>query len=140
MKQLILTLLLAVLAGGVVAQSEHPETVRLHLLHRSNVCSFQLKTHLNPDKPVKLAPQSYTMLEFDETQLGIIQDINFAEQMVFFDFEKGKDYYFRISRNEDQAPVVQEMSANAFKLELLLGGIDIYPVKYRLATEVPLTN
>ncbi|HMO40646.1 MAG TPA: hypothetical protein PKC76_15975 [Saprospiraceae bacterium] len=141
MKKIIFALLLTTLAGASFAQSEHPETVRLHLLCQGDPLSFlnfRLKTHLNPDKPIKLEPQTYVMLEFNDAQLGIIQDINYAEQMMYLNFERGQDYYFQL--NPNQKPIVSELNENTFKLELLLGKVDFYPLAYKLLAEPALNN
>ncbi|MDX1941521.1 MAG: hypothetical protein SFU99_13265 [Saprospiraceae bacterium] len=140
MQKIIFTLFLTILVVSISAQSEHPETVRLHLLHQGRMNGFCLKTHLNYDKPVRLAPQSYTVLEFNDAQLGIIQELNFSEQMIYLNFEKGKDYYFRISQTTNAYPTIDEMSANAFKMELLLNDIDFHPNTYTFKTNVKLNN
>ncbi|MBK7871868.1 MAG: hypothetical protein IPJ74_14895 [Saprospiraceae bacterium] len=140
MQKIIFTLLLIVSAMSISAQSEHPETVRLHLLHQGRMTGFCLKTHLNYDRPVRLAPQSYTVLEFNDAQLGIIQELNFSEQMIYLNFEKGKDYYFRISQAENAYPAIDEMSENAFKMELLLSDIDFHPTTHKFKTNTVLNN
>ncbi len=132
MKALLMSLLLT--AGTFVAftQIEHPETVRLHLLHQSDQC-FSLKTHLNAQQPIRIAPHSYIVLEFAETHLGIIQDINFADQMTSLEFEKGKDYYFRISAADGESAQIDELPANTFKMALLFNRMDFYPPVHRLS-------
>lgn len=140
MKKLTFSLLLMALAFGLSAQTDHPETVRLHLIHKGEQCGFRLKTTLNHTSPVKLASKSYNLLEFKEKQLGIIQEINFAEQMIYLNFEKGKDYYFRILQMPGQLPMIDELTENAFKMELLMSDIDFYPIEHKLFGDTALNN
>lgn len=116
MKKYLYSLLLLAASGSAFAQT-NTDAVKIHILYKGNF-DYNLKTTLNADQPIALAGWTYTLLETNAEELTLLRG---KEQTATLAFEKGKDYYFRISYPEPssfQGANVDELSANAFKLEL----------------------
>ncbi len=136
MKKIIFTLLLSLTISWSVAQSYSTETARIHLMYKGGDLPFKLKTTMNPQCPFKIKPQSYTIIETSLEEIGLIQELDFAEQAVSLHLKKGSDYYFRLAYAPGAGTWnIDEMSANAFKLELLANRINFDPKVYRLPME-----
>jgi|GEM_PF-1856199 hypothetical protein len=157
MKKYLFSILLLATFGSLFAQSApkatpaafdpkapftNTETVRIHLIFRSvNAFNYRLHTTLNRTKPIGLNPDSYTVLETEATAIGFFKNEQLDNQPLLLNFEKGKDYFFRITRN---APLtflgitVDELTETAFKMELFANDIatkpTIVPLDDKMAT------
>lgn len=136
MKKIIFTFVLAVVASWGMAQSYSTETARIHLMYKGGDLPFKLKTTMNPQCPFKIKPQSYAVIETSLEEIGLIQELDYAEQAVSLHLKKGTDYYFRLAYiSGSNTWNIDEISANAFKLELLANRINFDPKVYRLPME-----
>lgn len=117
MKNYLFLLLLIAFYSRAFAQISTDEPVRIHVLYKGTI-DYNLKTTLNANNPIELLAFSYTLIETNTPELTLLRG---KDQITTLSFEKGKDYYFRISPVEPlsfRGIDVDEITPNAFKLEL----------------------
>lgn len=149
MKKYLFSIALLLCPGIVLAQSvsnemafkfdptsstTDAEKVRIHILFHCSIFNYRMHTTLSPDKPVILSPGSYTILETDATEFGFFRNNQANNLPVLMNFEKNKDYFFRISRMESVVSGIQidELTENAFKMQMFANDVNPKPTVIRI--------
>jgi hypothetical protein len=110
------------------------ETAYIHILYRpegGGIVGYRLRTTFAPDDPVRLFPNSYTLLEVSEDYLGFFANSSERIRPLVLDLERGKHYFYRFTRIEQVGlgfgVKIDEMAEQEFKMELFFNNIDPEP-------------
>ncbi|MEQ8706853.1 MAG: hypothetical protein RIC19_23170 [Phaeodactylibacter sp.] len=102
------------------------EVASIHILYRiptGAVAGYRLWTTFAPDDPVKLTPNSYTLLEVSEDYLGFFANGGEPEKPLIINIERGKHYFYRFTRFGLDELLIDELTEQEFKMELFFNGI-----------------
>lgn len=105
------------------------DKVRIHILHKSvGLFGYRLHTTLQ-DEPIKLSPNSYTMLETSAEEIGFFRNASANNLPVRLRFEHGRNYFLRITRWDGFAWQfdIDELTEREFAMELFANNVDPKP-------------
>ena len=105
------------------------DRVRIHILHKSiSLFNYRLHTTLQ-DEPIRLSPNSYTMLETSAEEIGFFRNANVNNLPVRLRFERGKNYFLRITRWDGFLWQfdIDELTEREFAMELFANNVDPKP-------------
>jgi len=119
--------------------TDNADNVRLHIFYSSLFSNYQFFTSLQED-PIKLKPRSYVLLESEEEIIDFFRNTAVNDMPVRLKFERGKDYYFRISRSVDDAwdINIDEMTERAFQMEIFISNASPKPEVYSFPAKTNL--
>lgn len=105
------------------------EVAYLHILYigQTSWAGYRLRTTLAPNDPVKLSPNSYTLLKISEDYVGFFADPGESTKPLVLDLERGKHYFYRFSsvpHGLEFGTTIDELTEKEFKMELFFNGID----------------
>jgi len=106
------------------------EVAYLHILYigqRALGAGYRLRTTLAPNDPLKLSPNSYTLLKISEDYVGFFADLGESTKPLVLDLERGKHYFYRFTSVFDGlefGTTIDELTEKEFKMELFFNGID----------------
>lgn len=101
------------------SQAKNDNLVRLHF---TSLVRYNLRTTILPETSLKLG-MGYTLIETDVEEIGFFFNYEPDSEPTKIKFEKGKDYYFRIS-NESQTLLlmIDELTERAFQMQANING------------------
>jgi hypothetical protein len=105
------------------------DEVHIHILHKTvSIFNYRLHTTLQDD-PIKLAPNSYTLLETDATEIGFFRNTRVNNLPIKLRFEPGKNYFLRITRWDGFLWQfdIDELSEREFSMELFANNVEPKP-------------
>ena len=106
------------------------EVASIHILYRTEAApgaAYRLRTTFAPNDPVKLAPNSYTLLEISEDYLGFFANSMEPGAPLVMNLERGKHYFYRFTRFGLDELLIDELSEQEVKMELFFNGIKPEP-------------
>lgn len=101
----------------------------VHLLHKVEtgaIAGYRLRTTFAPDEPLRLAPNSYTLLKVSEDYVGFFANNPEQTKPLIIDLERGKHYFFRFTRLGFEFNI-DELTQREFEMELFFNNIDVEP-------------
>ena len=99
----------------------------IHILYRVDAgFGFRLRTTFDPDNPVKLTPNSYTLLKVAENYIGFFSNAAAQTKPLVLDLERGKHYFYRFTRFDFELNV-DEMTEQEFRMELFFNHTEPTP-------------
>jgi len=107
------------------------DQVHIHILHKTvSVFNYRLHTTLQ-DEPLKLSPNSYTLLQTNATEIGFFRNTKVNNLPIKLRFEPGKSYFLRITRWDgfQWQFDIDELTEREFKMEFFANSIDPRPNK-----------
>ncbi|MEL6718308.1 MAG: hypothetical protein AAFP82_06305, partial [Bacteroidota bacterium] len=82
-------------------EKDYQDQVRIHLFYNPDaLIAYRLPTSLT-EEGVKLKGNDYVLLVSDKEQIGFFKNSAANNIPLQLNFERGKDYYFRINRSSD---------------------------------------
>lgn len=104
----------------------HAQTTRIHLFRTSRAGLFteSLFPIQNAGKPLNIPFRTYLVIESKTDSIGF----DSGKTQGYIHFEKGKNYYFRLRKEENEiVSMIDEVSEQTFKMTLLLSGRSLKP-------------
>lgn len=101
----------------------------IHVLHKAEtgtLLGLRLRTIFTPEDPVKVSPNSYTLLKVSEDHIGFFSNNSEQTQPWLMDLERGKHYFLRFTRMGFELNV-DELTEREFEMELFFNNIDVEP-------------
>jgi hypothetical protein len=101
----------------------------VHILFKTeslDISGYRLRTTFAPDDPVRLAPNSYTLLKVSEDYLGFFSNAPRQTKPLIMDLEPGKHYFLRFTRIPFNVNV-DHLTEGEFEMELFFNDIDREP-------------
>lgn len=101
----------------------------IHILYKTETLTlgkFRLRTTLTPDDPLRLAPNSYTLLKVAEDHVGFFSNYDEQTRPWIMDLEPGKHYFFRFTWLPLQVNI-DELTQREFEMELFFNNIAVEP-------------
>jgi len=154
MKSFLFVLFFACFSGVAFAQTtanqafefqsavtaENADKVRIHIFYTAGpLANYRLFTSLQ-EEPIRLKPRNYVLLESEEQVIDFFKNPAVNDMPLRLEFERGKDYYFRISRSVDDPwdVNIDEMTERAFQMEIFASSASPKPEIYSFPTEADL--
>ena len=112
--------------------AENADKVRLHIFYTASpLLNYRLFTSLQ-DEPIRLKPRDYVLLESEGQVIDFFRNPAVNNMPLRLNFERGTDYYFRMSRSVDGAwdVNIDEMTERAFQMEIFASNASPKPVVY----------
>lgn len=121
-------------------EEEYADKVRIHIIVRG-VLSYRLQTTLQ-EESLKVKRHEHTIIVADTEQIGFFSNSVVNNLPVLLSFDRGQDYYFRITFNPNDFAShrweITEMTERAFQMQLFANNISPVPVIYDYTIEKPI--
>ncbi|MEM1326598.1 MAG: hypothetical protein AAGI23_11620 [Bacteroidota bacterium] len=120
--------------------ASHENDVRIHLTYLApngwGMGKYRLQTNLQ-EEPIKILNDDYTLLVSDQEKIAFFENDKVNNLPLALTFERGKDYYFRIT---NLFPIgsavaqyeVDELTEREFQMQLFANDISPKPIIYDL--------
>ncbi|MEN0046793.1 MAG: hypothetical protein AAF806_07045 [Bacteroidota bacterium] len=117
----------------------YKDQVRIHIFYNPDaLIGYRLHTSLS-EEGIRLRNNDYILLVTNEEQINFFRNTAVNNLPVQLDFERGKDYYFRINRSSDGVLMnnfmIDELNKRAFKMELFINNKEPKPEIYDFTLE-----
>jgi len=138
MKTIIACFFSLCLAGASAAQSQFTfeprsetseEVAFVHLVYKTEsfaIPGLRLRTTFAPNDPIKVKPNSYTLLKVNEDFVGFFSNDPDQKKPLILNLEKGKHYFYRFTFLPFNLNVDQ-LTEDEFEMELFFNGIESQP-------------
>lgn len=118
-------------------EKTYKDQVRIHIFYNvEGLISYRLRTSLD-EESIRLRNNNYALLVTNEEKINFFRNAAINNLPVQLEFERGRDYYFRISRSCDGISnfMIDELSKRAFKMELFMNNREPKPKVYDFTLE-----
>lgn len=121
--------------------TDYEDKVRIHLVYTPATTLFAYRLHTSlQEEAIKV--KDYVVLVTEDEQINFFRNTQVNDLPVRLSFEKGKDYYFRITFNAgdgfSNGFSITEMTERAFQMDIFANNISPKPKIYDYTTEATL--
>ena len=120
-------------------ENTYKDQVRIHIFYNPDaLIGYRLYTSLE-EEGIRLRNNDYVLLVTNEEKINFFRNTSVNNLAVQLEFERGKDYYFRITRSSDGVLLnnfrIDELNKRAFKMELFINNKEPKPEIYDFSLE-----